>query len=192
MSEAEIRRLRADLDVMEQATGLRLQFGWPDVWLALALGPSGAALSAWAAYGPSGYAAWGLVPLLVVALCGVARWLPQRRERHELALPVALAAGFAVLILWERWLGLPTAVVRGAGMFFVGVMCIPIALSSRNRRLALAATVSLAPYGLALPLLSHDQRAVVGGAAVVVAGLAAAAIMAWQLRAEGRNHGIAH
>src|SRR5262245_58495223 len=183
MSDAEFRRLRSDLDVMEQAAGFRLPYGWPDVWLALALVPSGAALSAWAAFGPSGEAAWGLAPLIGVALVAALRWSARRRspggERPkrtaEVLAGLVAAAGLPALVAWERWLGLPSAVARGAGSFLLGFMCVPFAFSARNRRPALAATLSLAPYGLALPLLPRDQWAVAGGAAVAVAGLVAGA-----------------
>jgi hypothetical protein len=196
MSDADIRRLRKDLDAMEAAAGLRLPFAWPDVWLALALAPCGIALSVWATIAPPGRAAWGLAPLLAVGAAGVARGLALRRrgggERREhtfsAGAALLMAAALAVLILWEKRFGLPTIAVRGAALFLLGVMCVPLALSSRARRSALAVTLSLSPYGLLLPLCSPEQRTVVGGLAVTVAGLAAAAIMAWQLRADRRGH----
>jgi hypothetical protein len=197
MTDATVRRLRADLDAMEDATGLRLPFGWPDVWLSLALVPCGAALAAWAELGPPGMPAWGLVPLLLVALVAAIRWSVRRRnlERKrpkraaEILAGLVAAAALPALVLWERGLALPAGVARGAGCFMLGVMCVPLAFSARGRRPALAVTASLAPYGLALPLLPQDQWTLPGGAAVAVFGFVAAAILAWQLRAEGESRG---
>jgi hypothetical protein len=195
MSEAELRRLRRDLDVMEQAAGLRLPFGWTDVWLALALVPCGAALSAWGAFGPAEYRALGLLPALGVFLVAVvraarrSRVLTERRERVFATVSVLVAAaGLAVLIVWEKKLGLPSRAVRGAGLALLGVMLVPLALSSRGRRSLLAGAAALIPFGLALPLCSAAQVVVVGGLAMMLAGLLAGAIQAGQLRAEGRGH----
>jgi len=200
MSDADIRRLRQDLDVIEQAAGLRLPFGWPDVWLALALAGAGLLLSAWGAVAPAGQAAWGLVPVGLEALASLKRWLGQwrqgvstRRERiFETVSILAALGGLVVLIAWEKWLGLPSSVARGGAMFLLGVVFIPVGLSAPGRRPALAVSVSLIPFGLALPLLSSEHRTVPGGFFVALAGLAGAAIMAWQLRWRGRVHGPAH
>ncbi len=197
MSDAEVRRLRADLDLMEDVAGLRLPFGWPDVWLALALVPCGAALTAWAEFGPAGKAAWGLAPLILVALTAAIRWSVRRRNLDskrpkraaEVLAGLVVCLALPALVLWQRALGLPAGVARGAGCFLLGVMCVPLAFTARSRRPVLAVTVSLAPYGLVLPLLPREQWSVAGGAAVAVAGLTAAAIQAWQLRAEGESRG---
>jgi hypothetical protein len=200
MSEGELRRLRNDLEVMEQAAGLRLPLGWTDVWLTLLLVPCGAILSAWAAFAPGEYRGWGLVPLLGLLLAGGTRWARQsrggavnRRERTFAAVSVlVVAAGMAGLIIWEKALGLPSRAVRGAGLSLVGVMLIPLALSSRARRSALAGAVALIPFGLIAPLCSPTQLAVAGGFAVMLAGLVGAGIQAWQLHSDRREHGPAH
>src|SRR4051794_19276044 len=80
MSDADLRRVRDDLDAMRQAAGLELPFDWADVGWALALAPAGAALSAWAYFGPAGYHALGLVPLVLLAL---AAGLHRARGRHN-------------------------------------------------------------------------------------------------------------
>jgi hypothetical protein len=94
---------------------------------------------------------------------------------------------FAVLILWEKWLRLPALPVRGAAFVVAGAMCLVLALTSRQRRVYAAATVALVPFGLALPLCSPQQVAMIGGCAMIAAGVVAAAIMAGQLRAERRD-----
>jgi hypothetical protein len=52
MSEAEIDRIRKDINTIREAGGLDLPFDWEDVWLALALVPCGLVLSAAGALGP--------------------------------------------------------------------------------------------------------------------------------------------
>ena len=44
------------------------------------------------------------------------------------------------------------------------------------------------PYGLVYPLCTRSQAGVVGGVAVIAAGLAASAIMAYQLRGDRSDH----
>ena len=199
MSEGELRRVRNDLEVMEQAAGLRLPFGWADVWLTLLVVPCGAFLSAWAAFAPGERRWLGVLPLLGLFLAIATRRTRQsgrgaasRREYRFAAVSVlVLAAGMAALIVWEKTLGLPYRAVRGAGLALAGVMLIPLALTSRARRSALAGAAALIPFGLVAPLCSPTQLAVVGGFATMLAGLLAAAIQAWQLRTDRREHGPA-
>jgi hypothetical protein len=196
MSDAELRRVRDDLEIMQAAAGLGLPFGWPDVWLGLALVPCGAALAAWAALGPPGLPALGLAPLLALAVVAAGRWAVQERRgppavrerRFESRMVLAAAVGMAVLVLWQRGLGLPSLPTRGAALFTVGVLAVPLALSSRPRRVYLAAAVGLIPFGLVAPLFPDAGVAVAGGLAAAAAGLTAAAVMALQLRVDGRGH----
>jgi hypothetical protein len=121
VSDAELRRLREDLDTMLQAAGMGLPFEWPDVWEALCLVPAGGFLVAWAFLRPADWLLLGLVPLLLLAL----------------------AAG----------------------------------------------AVTLVPYALVAPLCGSQRQAIaVGGLAVMLAGLLAAAIMAWQVRGSRGSH----
>ncbi len=199
MSEADLRRVRDDLETMRAAAGLERPFGWPDVWLALALAACGAALAAWAALGPPAATALGLIPSLVLAAVALGRWAVQSRRgvpavyerRFDRQFVLAVAGGMAVLILWQRGLGLPHLATRGAALFMIGVLAIPLAFSSPPRRVYLAGAAGLIPFGLAAPLVTGPQVAVAGGLAMAAAGLTAAAVMAGQLRADGRGHGRA-
>src|SRR5262245_4252659 len=145
---------------MQAAAGLGLPFGWPDVWLALALAPCGALLAAWAGYGPPEYVAWGLAPVLTLIPVAIALQRARLRrgvaavrdQRLDTRLVLTGAIGMAGLILWERGLGLPHLATRGAALFTAGVLSIPLALSSPARRASVGAAVGLIPFGLALPL----------------------------------------
>jgi hypothetical protein len=199
MSEADLQRLRNDLDTLHHAAGLELPFGWAEVRLCLALVPCGLVISLWSAFGPSEYDWLGVAPLVLVVVA-TAFWAfrnraqflgtPARRRenRFEAISAVVVTVGMASLVAWEKKLGLSHAVVQGAGLFVLGLMLLPLALSSRARRSGLGASLALMPYGLVLPLCTRSQAGVVGGLAVIAAGLAASAMMAYQLRADGRGH----
>lgn len=189
MSDANVRRMREDLDAIQQAAGLAPPFRWADVWLALALAPAGALLAAWASLGPAEYLALGLVPLLLLALVAGARQLgraePASRRESRFGTVGALAVGVALAIyfLWARRFGLVQGAPGAVACFFVGILCLLLALTAPARRVYLAGAVSLTPFGLVAPLCADQQAvAAVGGLAVAAAGLTAAAILAWQLR----------
>jgi hypothetical protein len=199
MSEADLQRFRNDLDTIQHAPSLELPFGWTEVKLALTLIPCGLIISLWSAFGPRDYDWLGVVPLVLVSLASAvwairnrAQFLgtPGRRRENtfDAILSVVLAVGMAGLIVWEKQLGLPSVAVRGAAMFLLGLMLIPLALTSRTRRSGLGVSFALIPYGLVYPLCTRSQAGVVGGLAVIAAGLAASAIMAYQLRADRSFH----
>jgi len=190
MSDADLSRAREDLDTIQQAAGLAPPFQWPDVTLTLGLVPAGAALSAWAYFGPADYLAFGLVPLLLVAVAAGVRQLWNRRDegRRERAFDAAstlvVVAGLAVYVLWARQFGLVNGSPGAVACFFLGLLCAVVGLSSRTRRVYLAGAAALVPFGLVVPLCGGQHLvAAAGGLAVAIAGLVAAAVMASQLRA---------
>jgi hypothetical protein len=199
MSEADLQRLRNDLDTLQHAASLELPFGWSEVWLVLTLVPCGLVITLWSAFGDPNYDWLGVIPLVLVA-AGIAAWFirnrvrflgtpARRRENRFGAISTAvITVGVVSLIFWEKKLGLSHVVVRGTTLFMMGIMLVPVALSSRARRSALGASLALMPYGLLYPLCTRSQAGVVGGLAVIVAGLSAWAIMAFQLRADRRDH----
>jgi hypothetical protein len=92
-------------------------------------------------------------------------------------------------LIWERTLGLPGSNGGAVGAFFLGVVCAVGGCSSRASRVAFAGTLALVPFGLLIPFCTGKQMiTAVGGLAVMVFGLAAGAILAWQLRRERRTH----
>jgi hypothetical protein len=199
MSDAELRRLREDLDTIQQAAGMGLPFEWADVWETLALVPAGAFLAAWALVAPAESLVFGLVPLLLVALVAGARraWrgfstatLPTaRRERTFATVSIGvIVGGLAIYFIWVKQFGLVHGPPGIVAVFFLGIICLLLGLTARQRRVLLAGAVALIPYALVAPLCgSHPQAIAVGGLAVMVAGLMAAWIMAWQLRGSGGN-----
>ena len=204
MSEAELRRLRDDLNTMHQAAGLTLPFDWPDVWLTLGLIPAGAAMALWGAFGVEQFLLAALVPALLLALVSGIRWGKRWRKegnrqawRRETTFAwitaILFGLGIAGYILWGKQVGLSVASLKGAGMVAFGLVSGVLALSSPARRFYLAGVVALIPLGLVIPFCSSRQTLLAGGVAMIVAGLMAAGIQAWQLRDLGRNHdGFTH
>src|SRR5262245_43025992 len=80
MSQADLQRLRSDLDTIQHAASLELPFGWSEVWLALTLVPCGLVISGWCAFGDQEYDWLGVVPLVLVA-AGIAVWVFRNRDR---------------------------------------------------------------------------------------------------------------
>src|SRR5262245_14497841 len=117
MSDAELRRLREDLDTMQQAAGMGLPFEWPDVWEALVLVPAGGFLAAWAFLAPADWLVLGLAPLLLLALAAGARraWRrlhsetpPTARREHSFAIvsSLVIVGGLALYFVWVKKFGL--------------------------------------------------------------------------------------
>lgn len=200
MSEAEINRIRRDIEVIREAAGLGLPFGWEDVWLSLAVAPCGLLLSAVGAWGPLGSARLAVLPLLpIVVAAGVLRYRyrrssgrsPVRRREYDLGLATGvlfalLAGGYLV---WARRIGQPTGLTGGLAVAMTGGLCAVLGATSPGRRSSYAAAVVLIAYGLIIPLSTPRQIVIAGGAAMALTGLGASAILALQLRhVEGSAH----
>jgi hypothetical protein len=200
MSEAELARVRQDLETIRQAAGLQLPFGRADVWQTLALVPGGLLLAAWAYFGPEPYLVLGLVPLLLVVLVAGYRHFGKLRGKGPTQAPLqehtfdtistlVVIAALAGYLIWEKKLGLPSSTVGGVACYFLGVLCAVLGLTHRNRRVYFAGALALIPFGLVIPLCTGKPMVTaVGGLALVVAGLAGAAILAWQLHVSRRDH----
>ncbi len=199
MSDAELRRMRDDLETVRQAAGLDLPFEWEDVLQTLALAPAGVFLSAWAYFGPGDSLVVGLAPLLLVAAVVGTRQLwklrsgagaSSRRERTSSTIStLVIVAALGVYFTWARKFALVNGPPGVVAVFFLGVLCLLLGLSGRPRRVHLAGAATLIPFGLVAPLCTNHQGvAAVGGLFVVLAGLIAAAIMAVQLRDRRRDH----
>src|SRR5690348_6592623 len=131
MSEAEIERIRRDIEVIREAAGLELPFGWEEVWLSVALVPCGLVLSAVGAWAPLGSARLGLLPALGVVLAsGVLRYRyrkssgrsPVRRKEYDLGLAAGLFYGLIAggFLAWARRLGEQTLLTGGLAVTMAG------------------------------------------------------------------------
>jgi len=200
MSEAEIGRIRGDLETIRQAAGLGLPFGWEDVWLSLAGVPCGLILSVAGAFiHPLSYVWLAALPVLgVVVFAASLRYRfrrstgrsTARRLEYDLGLGAAMICSLlaSVFLLWARRTGAPILMIGGAAVSMIGGLCAVLALTSPGRRYWLASAIVLIAFGLVLPFCSPRQVAVVAGASLAICGLATAAIQAGQLRRIERDH----
>jgi hypothetical protein len=193
MGEAEIDRLRADIETIREAGGLDLPFGWEDVCLNLALVPCGVILAAAGALGPPEAGLWAATPVLGLLLGVVSlRYRfrrstgrsPARRREYDLMLGAGLLYGLltGVFLEWARNTGQPTGMAGGCATAMAGGLCAVLASTSPGRLYWSAPAVALIAEGLVYPLCSPPQLAIAGGVGTAASGVAAAAIQAGQLR----------
>jgi hypothetical protein len=191
--QAEIDRIREDLQTIRDAAAMGLPFGWEDVWLNLAMVPCGLIEAAAWVFGPLESRALMAMPgmAVVAAALGLRYRFRKstgrsalRRREYDLALGAGLLYGVlaGVFLGWAKSAEQPTGVTGGVATAMAGGLCAVLAATSPGRRYWSAAAVVLLAYGLVQPLCSPRQLAVAGGAAMVVSGLLAAAIQAGQLR----------
>jgi hypothetical protein len=199
MSDADLRRLRSDVETMQQAAGLRLPFEWMDVWLSLGLIPAGGALALWSAFCEERYLLVGLIPVLLAGLAGGfwwgKRWRKEEnrfawRRETKFAWITAIIVGMGVggYMFWGIKAGLSFDTLKGAAMVSFGLFWGGLGLTSPARRPQLAAALALIPLSFVLPFCSSQQTMIAGGFAVMAAGLFAALIQASQLHAARRDH----
>jgi hypothetical protein len=196
MSETEIDRIRRDIDVIREAAGLGLPFGWEDVWLSLAAIPCGLVLSAVGAWGPLNSARLAAIPTLgiLVAAAGLrfryrrsSGRSPVRRKEYDLGLVAALlyaliAGGF---LAWARHLGQPMQVTGGMALAMTGGLCAMLGATASGRRSYFVAAAILIAFGLVIPVSTPRQVIIAAGAGLAATGMGAAAIQAIQLKSFG-------
>ena len=193
MSQAEINRIREDLETIREAAGLGLPFGWEDVWLNLAGVPCGLIVSAAGVFGAPEWRSLMAMPALgvVVAAVGLRYRFRRstgrsavRRREYDLAFGAYLLYGVltGVFLAWAESSGQPTRIMEGFATAMGGALFAVLAATSPGRRYWSAVAVVFIVYGLVQPLCSPRQLDVAGGAVLVVCGLLTAAIQAGQLR----------
>ena len=79
--------------------------------------------------------------------------------------------------------------VGAAGLFFIGLGVLVVAMLDRQRRYYLGAAVPFMVLGLAIPLLTPNRVIIAVGLSLMFAGLAAASIQTLQLRYAGEPDG---
>jgi hypothetical protein len=107
-------------------------------------------------------------------------WLEEKVTLQALAIVLPLVIAWLV---WSRVTGtidLPSA--GAAAVFFVGVGLVYVGIADANWRKYLTGSLALIAYGCIMPSLAPREVALYGAAVLIVGGLGAAAIVAWQLR----------
>jgi len=172
MSGNELERVKKDLEVMQEAAGLELPFGWEDVWLYAVGAPAfGIWIVLWALLLPGGEAmnmlkmALAAVPALPCMGIFVMLRYKFRREtgrsairRREYSLEligmVIIGLFLTPYMVFLMLMGCPKPFLFGMMWFFLGLMVGILAFSSRGRLYNLGGALGLMVCGVVIPLCS--------------------------------------
>jgi len=176
MSVSELDRVKKDLEVMQEAAGLELPFGWEDVWLYAVGAPAfGIWMLLWALLLPSGEAmnmlkmVLAAVPALPCMGIFVMLRYKFRREtgrspvrRREYSSELIRGAIIALFLtpygVFLLLMGCPKPFFFGMMWFFLGIMVGIPAFSSRGRLYNLGGALGLMVCGVVIPLCSVKRH----------------------------------
>ena len=198
MQQAQLERLRQDIDTIQEAGGIELPFGREDLFIHAGLGAWGLVLAAWPWVLPPDRARLWVVPAVVLLVAYVhlrrkyRRALgrsPVRRREYTTALvaPIFVLPATVSYFAWAIWQGLALWTVAGAGMFFLGLMFAVWAMVDVRRRSNLGSAIPLMAMGLAAPVVDNAWLTCALGLGVATAGLLTGLIMHHQLRQQDQR-----
>lgn len=176
MSNEEIDRIRKDLEVMQQASGLTA--GSPPVnfrLLGLSLAAFGLAFTCLAMWQPEWvlYSVFGILALFLgITVCLVRAGLPSFSRREMVEMFGWLGSLLAVCLIFAIWgvlVELPLRVLCGAEMFISGIFPLPVALATRDAKTWICG-VPLMAAGLSLPFVTWPVG-LMAGMGVVLSGI---------------------
>lgn len=172
MNGNELERVKKDLEVMQEAAGLELPFGWEDVWLYAVGAPAfGIWIVLWALLLPGGEAMnllkMGLASVPALPAIGIYVFLRykyrrgsgrsaiRRREYSSELIGMAIIALFVTPYgVFLLLMGCPKPFFFGMMWFFLGIMVGILAFSSRGRLYNLGGALGLMVCGIVIPLCS--------------------------------------
>jgi hypothetical protein len=201
MSKQEIERLKEDIEIIKEAAGLELPFGWEDVWLSLYLIPVGVWLALWRFLPFQLSRLWRVLPVAVLGIVYVFLRIkyrrstgrsPMRRRGYSVVLfltPVLGLCAFGYLV-WIVRSGRDFVSAVGGMWFFMGLMLLIFAFAERGRLFYLGWAIPVILFGIATtiwPGLSILEMNV--GIVLIAAGSATATIQAYQLKRSTNKNG---
>ena len=202
MSKNELERVKEDLEVIKEAAGLELPFGWDAVFVHTILFPVAAAcclVYRLISDKPSRF--WAVVPFAIVLAVQGYLWFKYRRSTGRSAVKrrewgfsfysnivIGAVAGF--YLLWARHVGLNTVHTVAGIILMIGVTGILMASHMRGRLYYLGSSIPLILFGVSL-LIWISPVVVVVNACITffVGGLASGAIQMYQLKQIERKNG---
>ncbi len=200
MSKSDLERVENDIEIIKEAAGLQLPFGWEDVWLNVYLVPVGVWLAVWGFLPYQLSRIWRILPVSVLAIVYVFLRVkyrrstgrsPVRRRGYSIALfltPVLGLCAFGYLV-WVVRSGHDFVSAVGGMWFFAGLMLLLFAFAERARLFCLGWAVPIILCGIIItiwPVLNVLETNV--GIVLIIAGSATAVIQAYQLkRSTGGN-----
>lgn len=201
MRGEELRRAKQDLATIKGAAGLKLPFGWDDVWWTLAIGLSSLIGMVWA-LAPHGMGkAWGLVPVGILALYYMVRMRikyrrstgrsPIRRRGYtsEAIAGLFVAAGTVLYVYWAKHWDIPAPHIRGGGMVMAAFVLAFLALRNRHEFLSsLGFMVIFVVAGVATALWPQAPTEVLVAGGLFIGAVVSAGVMAHFIREADVEH----
>jgi len=194
MSVSEIDRVKEDIEVIKEAAGLELPFGWEDVWLSIYLIPVGVWLAIWGFLPYQLSRIWRVLPVSILAIVYVFLRIkyrrstgraPVRRRGYSIVLfltPVLGLCGFGYLV-WVIRSGHDFVFAVGGMWFVAGLILLIFAFAQPGRLFYLGWAIPMILCGITItiwPVLNVLETNV--GVLLIIAGSATAAIQAYQLK----------
>ena len=194
MSKQEIERVKEDIEIIKEAAGLELPFGWEDVWINLYLIPVGIWLAIWSFLPFELSRIWRILPVAILAPVFMLLRIkyrrttgrpPMRRRSYSVVLfltPILGLCAFGYLV-WVIRTGHDFFFAVGGMWFFMGLMLLIFAFAQPGQLFNLGWAIPMILCGITVtiwPVLNMLETNV--GIVLIVAGSATAVIQAHQLK----------
>lgn len=200
MSKSDLERVENDIEIIKEAAGLQLPFGWEDVWLNVYLIPVGVWLAIWGFLPYQLSRIWRILPVSVLAIVYVFLRVKYRRSTghsfvrrrgYSIVLfltPILGLCAFGYLV-WVIRSGHDFVFAVGGMWFFAGLMLLIFAFAQPGQLFNLGWAIPIILCGIVItiwPTLNVLSTNV--GILLIVAGSATSLIQAHQLkRSTGKN-----
>ena len=194
MSKKEIERVKEDIEIIKEAGGLELPFGWEDVWINLYLIPVGIWLAIWSFLPFQLSRIWRILPVAILAPIFVLLRIkyrrttgrpPMRRRGYTVVLfltPIIGLCAFGYLV-WVIRSGHDFVFAVGGMLFLGGLMLLIFAFAQIGQLFNLGWAIPMILCGITItiwPVLNVLETNV--GVLLIIASSATAMIQAYQLK----------
>jgi hypothetical protein len=194
MSKQELERIKEDIEIIKEAAGLELSFGWEDVWLSIYLIPVGVWLAIWRFLPFQLSRIWRILPVTVIFIVYVLLRIkyrrstgrsPVRRRGYSVVLFLTPVLGLCAggYIVWVIRSGRDFVFAVGGMWFFAGLMLLIFAFAERGRLYYLGWAIPVILFGISItiwPELNMLEMNV--GIMLIAASSVTAVIQAYQLK----------
>jgi len=203
METKELERVKSDIEIIKEAAGLELPFGWDSAFVNLILYPITGIwilIYLYVAKKPTPF--WVIVTFAVVlGILGYLRFRYRKStgrssaKRNEYGftfysnIAIGLVAG--AYIFWARAKGLDTTTV-GAGLaLMLGVFGVLLAIFMKGRLYYLGGSIPIILLGISFLVWTTSKIVILNCClALIIAGIAMGCIQAFQLKANERRNAI--
>ena len=198
MVNNELERVKEDIEVIKEAAGFELPFGWDSALVSLVLLPAmGVGYLVYYLFSdePSRFAAIAIGVVLFIAM-GYLRFRYRKStgrsaiKRREYGFcfygDIAIGAIAIGYLIWAKHIGLEIAYVAGGIILMIGIMGILMAFQAKGKLYHLGESIPLMLFGISLLIWTTPSVVVINACiTLVIGGLATGAIQVYQLKHEG-------